>query len=235
MVQGQPNYGQPHPNHQMFQQNSQPPLPPPQMSQTMSGLPRRERSISNESRKREKSVERTHNMMKREANNSRTNLEVNNSSIISAKSKTNASTVMQNIYQKQPVQNQISVQSQFVSQSQTSFVQPSQQSYVQQPTQGYAQQQNQQYVQQQVNVSNGINFFSQTNTNTTSVVSSRTNQPSDPFSSFQQSSVLNGKGFIDQERGSMFISSQDIDLSIYPGPHPISPMGKYLGKLLPPN
>jgi len=33
----------------------------------------------------------------------------------------------------------------------------------------------------------------------------------------------------------MFFSSQDIDLSIYPGPHPISPTGKQLSKLLPPN
>lgn len=48
---------QSHINHQIYQQNSQPPLPPPnQMAQTHTGLPKRERSLSNESRKREKSV-----------------------------------------------------------------------------------------------------------------------------------------------------------------------------------
>lgn len=39
---------QSHINHQMYQQNSQPPLPPPnQMAQTHTGLPRRERTLSN--------------------------------------------------------------------------------------------------------------------------------------------------------------------------------------------
>lgn len=45
--------GQSHLNHQIYQQNSQPPLPPAnQMAQTHTGLPRRERTLSNESRKR---------------------------------------------------------------------------------------------------------------------------------------------------------------------------------------
>jgi hypothetical protein len=50
----------------MMSQNNPPPLPPQtMMSQTYSNLPRRERSLSNDSRKREKSVERMPNMMKR--------------------------------------------------------------------------------------------------------------------------------------------------------------------------
>lgn len=39
---------QSHINHQMYQPNSQPPLPPAnQMAQTHTGLPRRERTLSN--------------------------------------------------------------------------------------------------------------------------------------------------------------------------------------------
>jgi hypothetical protein len=34
---------------------------------------------------------------------------------------------------------------------------------------------------------------------------------------------------------SRMYSSEDIDLSIYPAPHPISPLGKQLSKLLPHN
>lgn len=75
-VQTNPSQIQTHPS-QVFHQTmpiSNPPLPPAnQIAQTHSNLPRRERSVSNESHKREKSLERP-NMMKREVNNSRGNL-----------------------------------------------------------------------------------------------------------------------------------------------------------------
>lgn len=47
-------------------------------------------------------------------------------------------------------------------------------------------------------MSNGSNFLSQTNT--VSVVSSRTNPQSDPFASYQQSSVLNTRAMANQVR-----------------------------------
>lgn len=151
------------------QQHNQPPLPPPPMAQTHSGLPRRERSLSNESRKREKSVERVPNMMKRETNNSRVNLEGNNS-MIGNKPKPNPSTVT------------------VVTQPQKSTIQPppvQQNERVPPPQQVYAPQNTYTQPQQQVNTSNASsNFLSQTH----SVQSSRANQ-SDPFASYPQSQM----------------------------------------------
>lgn len=114
-------------------------------------------------------------MMKRDTNNSRTNLEVN-SSVISNKSRTNTQTgnTVSN-QQKPPV-----AQSQFA----TTLPQPMAQ------TQIYTQ-------QQQVNISTGSNFLSQ---NTVSVVSSRTNPQTDPFTSYQNSSVLNARAMTNQVR-----------------------------------
>jgi hypothetical protein len=152
------------------QQHNQPPLPPPPMAQTHSGLPRRERSLSNESRKREKSVERAPNMMKRETNNSRVNLEGNNS-MLGNKPKQNPSTVT---VVTQPQKS--SIQAPPVQQNER--VPPPQQVYAPQNT--YTQPQ-----QQQVNTSNASsNFLSQTH----SVQSSRANQ-SDPFASYPQSQM----------------------------------------------
>lgn len=113
-------------------------------------------------------------MMKRDTNNSRTNLEVN-TSVISNKSRTITQTG-NNIsnQQKPPV-----AQSQFVT-----LPQPMAQ------TQIYTQ-------QQQVNISSGSNFLSQ---NTASVVSSRTNPQTDPFASYQNSSVLNARAMTNQAR-----------------------------------
>lgn len=87
------------------------------------------------------------------------------------------------------------------------------------------------YVQQQVNVSNtSSNFLSQGNPST--VVSSRANQQNDPFFSLPQSTISNLR--VHQQQ-SYPITSQDINLSVYPAPHPISPLGKHLAKLTPPN
>lgn len=122
--------------------------------------------------------------MKREINNSRANLEAN-TSVISSKSRNNESTI--NVASNQQKQIALPVaQSQFATQPQTI----PQNNSVQQ-TQVYAQ-------QQQVNMSNGSNFLSQTNTN--SVVSTKTNPQSDPFSSYQQSSVLNTRAISNQAR-----------------------------------
>jgi hypothetical protein len=98
-------------------------------------------------------------------------------------------------------------------------------------TQQFVQQQN-----QQVNVSSASsNFLSQGNSN--SVISSRANQQNDPFSSFpqstlntrvQQQTLLN----VNQQNG---FASLDVNLAVYPAPHPISPLGKHLSKLVPPN
>jgi hypothetical protein len=199
-----------------------PPLPPQNLlSQTHSNLPRRERSLSNESRKREKSVERTPNMMKREVNNSRVNLDTNNASTISTKPRPgpgqNPSTVsVPQQPRNVPVQGAIQER-----------MNPMQN------TQQFAQQQN-----QQVNVSTASsNFLSQGNTN--SVASSRANQQSDPFSSFPQSTLGNNR----IQQGQMYgqtqqlsaFTSQHVNLAIYPAPHPISPLGKHLSKLVPPN
>jgi len=54
----------------------------------------------------------------------------------------------------------------------------------------------------------------------------------DPFFSYQQSAVENNKHANQQMSG---LSPHQIDLSLYPAPHPISPLGKHLGKLLPPS
>lgn len=95
--------------------------------------------------------------------------------MISNKSRTNAPVPNQ---QKQPVLP-------------VSQVQPSMN-----PQQNF--QQTQVYAQQQVNISSGSNFLSQTNT--ASVLSSRTNPQSDPFASYQQSSVLNTRAMTNQIR-----------------------------------
>jgi hypothetical protein len=151
----------------MTSQNNPPTLPPQtMMSQTHSNLPRRERSLSNESRKREKSVERVPNMMKREVNNSRMNLDANNPSTISNKPKPgqNPSIIPQQQRNPGPPLNQERVNPM-------------------QNTQQFVQQQN-----QQVNVSSASsNFLSQGNSN--SAASSRANQQNDPFSSFPQSTL----------------------------------------------
>lgn len=160
-------------------------------------------------------------MMKREANNSRANLEGNTSSIASNKSRNNVSLTNTGANQlKQPVLP-IS-QSKFATQPQPT---PPQQTFVEQQSQVLA--------QQQVSMTNGNNYLSQTNT--VSVLSSKTNPQNDQFQSYQQNPMINTRMMANQVRDQMFISSQDIDLSIYPGPHPISPTGKYLSKLLPPN
>lgn len=120
-------------------------------------------------------------MMKRDTNNSRTNLEAN-TSVISNKSRTNTPTANQ---QKQPTlpvgQSQFATQPPIIPQ----------QSFALQQTQIYAQ-------QQQVHISSGSNFLSQTNT--ASMVSLRTNPQSDPFASYQQSSVLNTRAITNQVR-----------------------------------
>lgn len=116
-------------------------------------------------------------MMKRDTNNSRTNLEVN-TSVISNKWRTNTQNGNSvSNQQKPPV-----AQSQFATQPQP----------IPQQTQIYAQQ------QQQVNISSGSNFLSQTNT--VSIVSSRTNTQTDPFASYQNSSVLNTRAMANQVR-----------------------------------
>lgn len=84
------------------------------------------------------------------------------------------------------------------------------------------------------NASNNNNYLSQTMTNPAQ--NSRINQNIDTFSSFQQNIGLNTKiPNNPPSQQSIMISSHNIDLSVYPGPHPISPTGKYLTKLLPPN
>lgn len=114
--------------------------------------------------------------MRRDTNNSRTNLEVN-TSVISNKSRTNTQNGNSvSNQQKPPV-----AQSQFATQPQP----------MQPQTQIYAQ-------QQQGNISSGSNFLSQTNT--PSIVSSRTNPQTDPFASYQQSSVLNTRAMANQVR-----------------------------------
>lgn len=71
---------------------------------------------------------------------------------------------------------------------------------------------------------------------TNPVPNSRVNQNIDAFSSVQQNVGLNTKiSNNPPSQQSIIIGSHSIDLSVYPGPHPISPTGKYLTKLLPPN
>jgi len=205
-----------------------PPLPSQNlMSQTQSNLPRRERSLSNESRKREKSVERTPNMMKREVNNSRVNLDANNASTISTKPRPGPGpgpVPGQNPSTVSVPQQPRNVPTPGVNQERMNPMQNTQQ---------FSQPQN-----QQVNVSNASsNFLSQGNSN--SVASSRANQQSDPFSSFPQSTLGNnrmqqGQIYSHTQQLSAF-TSQHINLTIYPAPHPISPLGKHLSKLVPPN
>lgn len=108
------------------------------------------------------------------------NLDANNTSTISnkAKSNQNPSTVTINSQKSStvvpPSMGQVAERQQHQLMNQQQFVQQQQQSYT----------------QQQVNESNtSSNFLSQGNSN--SVASSRANQQSDPFSSYQQSTMLN--------------------------------------------
>jgi hypothetical protein len=82
--------------------------------------------------------------------------------------------------------------------------------------------------QQSVNVSNTSSNFLSQNQNP-SGASSKINNV-DPFTSYQQSNVA-----ANQKPSQSIPSSFEIDLSIYPAPHPISPLGKHLSKLLPSN
>lgn len=211
--------------NQTISHSNQPPLPPQPnpMAQTHSVIPRRERSVSNESRKREKSVERVPNMMKREANNSRVNLDANNASSISNKPKpgqSNPSIVPVNNNAQQP---RIPVVAQMNPVAERQGHLPGANQFVTQSS--YPQQ------QPQVNVSNtSSNFLTQGNPS--SVASSRANLQNDPFSSYPQSTMANIRG---QPQQYQPITSQDINLSVYPAPHPISPLGKHLSKLTPPN
>ena len=99
-----------------------------------------------------------------------------------------------------------------------------------QNTQQFAQQQQ----NQQVNISSASsNFLSQGNSN--SVASSRANQQNDPFSSFPQSTLnTRAQHQLHNNQVNPF-TSMDINLAVYPAPHPISPLGKHLSKLVPPN
>lgn len=160
-------------------------------------------------------------MMKRDVNNSRGNLEGNVSSIASNKSRNNVS--LTNAVINQPKQPVLPIaQTKFATQPQLT----PQQNFLETQTQIFAQ-------QQQISMLNGNNYLSQTNT--MSVMSTKANPQNEQFQSYQQNPMINTRVMTNQGRDQMFISSQDIDLSIYPGPHPISPTGKYLSKLLPPN
>ena len=160
-------------------------------------------------------------MMKREANNSRVNLDANNSSSISVKPKpaqNNPSVVTVN----NPQQARNPTAAQINQGQERPGHMPSTNQFVAQTS--YAQ-------QQQVNVSNtSSNFLTQGNPS--SVASSRANLQNDPFSSFPQSTMGNIRA---QQQQYQPITSQDINLSVYPAPHPISPLGKHLSKLTPPN
>lgn len=196
------NYVQPNPHNgpsniqqnfnQTFTQNNQPPLPPSNiMAQTHSVIPRRERSLSNESRKREKSVERVPNMMKREVNNSRANLDANNTSNMSNKPKPSQNPSIVTI----PTQQSRNTVPSSMGMERPPHINSQQQ---------FAQQQASYNPQQQVNVSNtSSNFLSQGNSN--SNASSRAIQQSDPFSSYA-SSLVNNRNQAQTQQSYVFTS-----------------------------